>query len=46
MANSENDPFAITPLLNIDSTDYSSPSVKNIRKIPKMPFKVLDAPSL
>jgi cell division cycle 20-like protein 1, cofactor of APC complex len=43
---SENGPYSLTPLLNLDHNDYTSPSVKSIRKIGKMPFKVLDAPSL
>jgi len=37
-------PYSVSPLLNIDTTEQTSPSVKNTRKIPKMPFKVLDAP--
>jgi hypothetical protein len=41
---SENAPYAVSPLLNIDTNEYSSPSIKSTRKIPKMPFKVLDAP--
>ena len=44
--NSENAPFQISPLYNIDTDEYTSPSVKSTRKIPKMPFKVLDAPQL
>jgi len=40
----ENAPFAVSPLLNIDTEDNTTPSVKNTRKIGKMPFKVLDAP--
>jgi hypothetical protein len=27
-----------------ENDDYTSPNVKNTRKISKMPFKVLDAP--
>jgi hypothetical protein len=38
--------FSVTPLLNIDTETHSSTSIKNSRKIPKVPFKVLDAPSL
>jgi cell division cycle 20-like protein 1 (cofactor of APC complex) len=30
----------------MDTDSHSSTSIKNNRKIPKMPFKVLDAPSL
>lgn len=30
----------------MENNDYSSPAIKSTRKIPKMPFKVLDAPSL
>lgn len=39
-------PFSVNSMLNIDTNEQISPSVKNTRKIPKMPFKVLDAPSL
>ena len=45
-ASKENAPYAVSPLLNIDNYDYASPSIKATRKIPKMPFKVLDAPQL
>lgn len=41
---SENAPYSVSPLININTEEYSSPSVKSTRKIPKMPFKVLDAP--
>ena len=40
----ENMPYAVSPLLNVETYDYASPSTKATRKIPKMPFKVLDAP--
>jgi hypothetical protein len=33
-------------LLNVDSGDYSTPNVKQARKISKVPFKILDAPAL
>jgi hypothetical protein len=42
----ENMPYAVSPLLNIETYDYASPGAKATRKIPKMPFKVLDAPQL
>ena len=41
---SENAAYSISPLLNIDTDEYASSNVKVTRKIPKMPFKVLDAP--
>jgi hypothetical protein len=41
---SDQNSFAVSPLLNIDTDEYSSPNIKTTRKIPKMPFKVLDAP--
>jgi hypothetical protein len=41
---SENAPYSVSPLININTEEYSSPSIKTSRKIPKMPFKVLDAP--
>jgi len=34
------------PLLNVDQGDYTQSNTKQVRKISKMPFKVLDAPSL
>ena len=39
-------PFQISPLVNIDNEQYCNPVQKTTRKIPKMPFKVLDAPLL
>lgn len=42
----ENMNFSTNPLLNLDQSEYTSPNIKQIRKISKMPFKVLDAPSL
>jgi hypothetical protein len=30
--------------MSIENADYTSPNVKQVRKISKMPFKVLDAP--
>ena len=41
-----NGPFSLNPLINIDSAEINSSSIKPTRKIPKMPFKVLDAPQL
>lgn len=43
---SENLSCNSNPLLNLDSGDYTSSTVKQTRKISKMPFKVLDAPLL
>lgn len=43
---SENMNTSINPFIGLDQSDYTSPNVKQIRKISKMPFKVLDAPSL
>jgi hypothetical protein len=42
--NENNAPFSVSPLINMDNNEQISTSVKSTRKIPKMPFKVLDAP--
>lgn len=37
--------FCINPIMSsIDQGDYTSPNIKQVRKVSKMPFKVLDAP--
>lgn len=41
----ENSPFGFAPIINMDHEKYST-TLKSTRKIPKMPFKVLDAPQL
>ena len=42
---SENMNFSVNPIMSsMDQGDYTSPNIKQARKISKMPFKVLDAP--
>jgi cell division cycle 20-like protein 1 (cofactor of APC complex) len=44
---SENMNFSVNPIMSsVDQGDYTSPNIKQQRKISKMPFKVLDAPQL